>query len=107
MARYRTITPLFIAPEYIGAETEFTINDSWVPNLHVEPLDGAAEAAMAAYLTARPELQVAAIDNEPLTFSVSERRVLKNEEINISLPEAQAGKAAAGPTDGGKLPAPK
>lgn len=108
MARYKCLTMTFIAPYRFAEGETFSIDDSWEPGPHVEPLNDAAEAAMKKYEESRPHFDggldpIEALPNQmqPTPEGPAEGKV---DEPTISLAEAASGdvKAAPGLDGGGK-----
>ena len=102
MARYRTLTKTFIAPHLLEEGTAFTIDNSWEPGPHVEPLDEEAEAAFEAYNQAKPGRMLEPIMQLPTTIDSIDAVIPEAADLSIDFASAQIEKAKPGLSDGGK-----
>lgn len=104
MAKYRCTTKTFIAPELLDEGTVFTIDDSFEPGPHLEPLDEAANAAVAAYFDKKPHARLNPVEDLPMTTGVAiveeQAGPAPGSEANpLSLAGAGAMQAEPGPTE--------
>lgn len=104
MAKYQLNARSFIYGQLLSEGTVINLDDSFEPGPHMDPLDEAAEVAMAEYRKKKPDATLDPIEATPQTMEVIALVPKKDEEVDLtSLAETKTVKAEPGPTDGGKV----